>query len=37
MTTESFARRIRAMNAMYRLPAHDKPRIRELLAALGNR
>jgi NTP pyrophosphatase (non-canonical NTP hydrolase) len=25
MTTESFARRIAAMNAMYRLPAHDKP------------
>ena len=25
MTTESFARRIAAMNAMYRLPAHEKP------------
>jgi hypothetical protein len=25
MTTESFARRIKAMNAMYRLPAHEKP------------
>jgi hypothetical protein len=25
MTTKSFARRIKAMNAMYRLPAHDKP------------
>ena len=25
MTTESFARRIAAMNAMYRLPAHPNP------------
>ena len=25
MTTESFARRIAAMNAMYRLPAHERP------------
>ena len=25
MTTESFAHRIAAMNAMYRLPAHEKP------------
>ena len=25
MTTESFSRRIAAMNAMYRLPAHEKP------------
>ena len=25
MTTEKFARRITAMNAMYRLPAHEKP------------
>jgi len=25
MTTEKFARRIAAMNAMYRLPAHEKP------------
>ncbi len=25
MTTQSFARRIAAMNGMYRLPAHDKP------------
>lgn len=25
MTTEAFARRIAAMNAMYRLPMHEKP------------
>jgi NTP pyrophosphatase (non-canonical NTP hydrolase) len=25
MSTEKFAQRITAMNAMYRLPAHDKP------------
>lgn len=25
MTTETFARRIAAMNAMYRLPVHEKP------------
>lgn len=25
MTTETFARRIAAMNAMYRLPTHEKP------------
>ena len=29
MTTPSFARRIAAMNAMYRLPAHEKPTLPE--------
>lgn len=32
--TESFARRIAAMNAMYRLPAHDQP---TLPGDVGNR